>query len=81
MVRFSVSDTGTGIPKERLPYVFDRFWQAEESAKQGSGLGLAISKGIVEAHQGKIWVESTVDQGSTFYFTLPSRQAKQIVKS
>jgi signal transduction histidine kinase len=66
-----VTDTGSGIAPERLAHVFDRFWQARETASKGTGLGLYISKGIVEAHGGSIWVESTVGSGSTFFFTLP----------
>jgi signal transduction histidine kinase len=70
-VRFSVIDTGPGIPAEQLPHIFGRFWQAKSTDRRGIGLGLAIAKGIVEAHQGRIWVESSVGLGSTFYFTLP----------
>ena len=70
-VRFSVIDTGPGIPAEQLPHIFGRFWQAKASDRRGIGLGLAIAKGIVEAHGGRIWVESSVGLGSTFYFTLP----------
>jgi PAS domain S-box-containing protein len=71
-VRFSVIDTGPGIPAEQLPHIFGRFWQAKSSDRRGIGLGLAIAKGIVEAHNGRIWVESHVGLGSTFYFTLPT---------
>ena len=71
-VRFSVIDTGAGIPAEQLPHIFGRFWQARTSDRRGIGLGLAIAKGIVEAHRGRIWVESSVGLGSTFYFTLPT---------
>jgi len=71
-VRFAVIDTGAGIPAEQLPHIFGRFWQASDSDRRGIGLGLAIAKGIVEAHHGKIWVESHVGLGSTFYFTLPT---------
>lgn len=71
-VRFSVIDTGPGIPPEQVPHIFGRFWQAKPSDRRGIGLGLAIAKGIVEGHQGRIWVESHVGLGSTFYFTLPS---------
>jgi len=71
-VRFGVIDTGPGIPAEQLPHIFGRFWQAKPSDRRGIGLGLAIAKGIVEAHNGKIWVESHVGLGSTFYFTLPT---------
>jgi signal transduction histidine kinase len=71
-VRFAVIDTGPGIPPDQVPHVFGRFWQAMPSDRRGIGLGLAIAKGIVEAHGGMIWVESSLGLGSTFYFTLPS---------
>jgi signal transduction histidine kinase len=71
-VRFAVIDTGPGIPPEQVPHIFGRFWQAKSSDRRGIGLGLAIAKGIVEAHSGRIWVESQVGLGSTFYFTLPN---------
>jgi signal transduction histidine kinase len=74
-VRFSVIDTGSGIPPEQLPHIFGRFWQAKSADRRGIGLGLAIAKGIVEAHRGRIWVESSVGLGSTFYFTLPTAPA------
>ena len=70
----SVSDQGDGIPAQFLDKVFERFFQIDGASTRrvgGSGLGLAISRGIVEAHGGKIWVESAVGQGSTFRFTLP----------
>jgi signal transduction histidine kinase len=66
-----VTDDGPGIPKERLAHVFERYWQARETAAAGMGLGLYISKGIVDAHGGSIGVESIVGEGSTFFFTLP----------
>ncbi|EPX59525.1 hypothetical protein D187_003015 [Cystobacter fuscus DSM 2262] len=72
MMRFSVSDTGAGIPKENLPHLFEPFWQASAGNKQGAGLGLAIVKGLVEAHGGRIWVQSQPGRGSTFFFTLPT---------
>ncbi len=65
-----VSDTGIGIPEEHLTYIFDAFYRVSRETG-GSGLGLVIAKTIVEAHGGKIWVESTPGVGSTFYFTLP----------
>ena len=71
-VVFSITDTGCGIDAEELPHVFDRFWQAATRQRRlGAGLGLPITKGIVEAHGGKIWVESTLDKGSTFRFSIP----------
>jgi len=68
---FSVTDTGSGIPNADLTYIFDRFTRASRRAHQGTGLGLSIAKGIVEAHSGRIWVESQEGVGSTFSFTLP----------
>jgi signal transduction histidine kinase len=70
-VRFSVADTGPGIPSHQLEAVFERFWQARSEDRRGLGLGLYISKGIVEAHGGRLWAESLPGQGSTFSFTLP----------
>lgn len=69
----SVSDAGPGIPPEELPYIFDRFYQGRTKAKRaavGSGLGLALAKRVVEAHGGKIWVESEVGKGTTVRFFL-----------
>ncbi len=72
-VVFSVEDTGSGIPSEQLPHLFDRFWQANAD-RRGAGLGLTITKGIVEAHGGRIWVESRLNEGSSFYFSLPTSE-------
>ena len=69
--RFTVRDNGPGIPAEDQPHLFDRFWQRDPHAGGGAGLGLAIAKGIVEAHGGRIWVESD-SAGSAFHFTLPT---------
>ena len=69
---FHVADTGPGIPAEALPHVFEQFWQARRDGRHGAGLGLAISRGIVEAHGGRIWVESREGEGTTFFFTLPT---------
>jgi signal transduction histidine kinase len=70
-----VADNGIGIPQEDLPYIFDRFYRADRSRTRdesgGSGLGLSICKWIVQAHKGKIEVESTPGQGSTFSVLLP----------
>lgn len=68
---FVVQDTGRGIEEQDLERVFDREWQAEETAHLGSGMGLYIAKGIVEAHAGRIWVKSQPGVGSMFAFTLP----------
>jgi signal transduction histidine kinase len=70
-VHFSVSDTGAGIRANMFDAVFVRFWQAAQNDRRGTGLGLYISKSIVEAHGGRIWIESKVGQGSTFHFTVP----------
>ena len=70
-VVISVVDRGKGISPEQLPRVFDRNWQSSRTDRQGAGLGLAISKGIVEAHGGRIWIESTQGQGTTASLTLP----------
>jgi signal transduction histidine kinase len=70
-VCFSISDTGPGIPPEQIPHIFNRFWQASHVGRKGIGLGLSIAKGIIEAHGGRIWVESELGVGSTFRFTLP----------
>jgi signal transduction histidine kinase len=71
-VLFSVTDTGSGIPAKDLAHVFDRFWQGRKGSSLGAGLGLAIVKGVVEAHGGKIWVESAKGVGATFFFTIPT---------
>jgi len=74
----SVADTGPGIPKEHQARIFEQFHQVDSSntkAKGGTGLGLAIAKQIVEMHGGRIWVESTMGQGSTFRMELPVRAA------
>jgi signal transduction histidine kinase len=73
-VQFLVKDQGHGIPSEKLEKVFERFQQVDFSSArhhEGSGLGLAICRSIVLQHQGKIWLESKVGEGSTFYFTIP----------
>lgn len=70
----SVSDTGPGIPADQLPRIFDEFYQVDRSLRRahgGAGLGLTICKRFVEAHDGRIWAESEMGRGSTFYFTLP----------
>ena len=68
--RFTVQDTGTGIDYRQLSRVFDAYWQSPD-AHTGAGLGLFIAKALVEAHGGKIWVESVLGEGTTFHFTIP----------
>jgi signal transduction histidine kinase len=70
-VEVSVADSGVGIPAENLPRIFDRFWQGCGQSRAGVGLGLAICKGIVDAHDGRIWATSEVGRGTTFYFEIP----------
>jgi signal transduction histidine kinase/CheY-like chemotaxis protein len=73
-VLISVSDTGRGIPADKLPYIFDEFYQVDLSLQrrhQGAGLGLAISKRFVQAHGGSIWAESEEGNGTTITFSLP----------
>jgi two-component system phosphate regulon sensor histidine kinase PhoR len=71
-VKIEVTDTGIGIPQDNLPRVFERFFKADKSrTNRGSGLGLAIAKHTIEAHGGKIWIQSQEGKGSTFSFTIP----------
>jgi signal transduction histidine kinase len=74
LIQFMVEDTGIGIPKDAIPHLFERFYRVDNErhrAEEGTGLGLAIVKSIVEQHGGAIRVESHVDKGSRFIFTLP----------
>jgi two-component system OmpR family sensor kinase/two-component system sensor histidine kinase BaeS len=74
-LRMTVADNGEGIAPEDLAHVFDRFWRADRSRSResgGSGLGLAIARGLIQAHGGRIWVESALGQGSRFTFELPA---------
>ena len=75
-VQIAVCDTGIGIPSEHLPHIFDRFYRVDKSRSRqsggGSGIGLTIAHALVEAHGGRIWVESAGEEkGSIFSFTLP----------
>ena len=75
-IQISVKDDGIGIPPEDLPRIFERFYRVDKGRSQelgGTGLGLSIVKHIVQAHGGKVWVESEPGKGSTFYITLPMR--------
>jgi signal transduction histidine kinase len=75
-VILSVADTGPGIPLADQARVFDRYWHSRRTAnKRGTGLGLSIAQGIVEAHGGRIWLESTPGQGATFLFSVPADAA------
>jgi signal transduction histidine kinase len=74
-IKISVKDTGVGIPADEINRLFEKFFRAENAVKiysEGSGLGLYIVKNIVKRHGGEIWVESEINRGSTFYFTLPT---------
>ena len=78
-IEVGVADRGPGLPEEEYAKVFGKFYRAKDKTDKrtrGSGLGLAISKGIVEAHNGRIWVQSRVGEGSTFFFFIPWRQPK-----
>jgi signal transduction histidine kinase len=70
-IQVSVADTGTGIPSDALSRIFEPYWQVQKT-RSGMGLGLFIARTLVEAHGGRMWVESTLGRGTTFYFTLPS---------
>jgi PAS domain S-box-containing protein len=68
---FTVADSGPGIAEDALPRVFDAYWSGAKDPRHGTGLGLFISKGIVEAHGGRIWIESRVGEGTKVRFTIP----------
>ncbi|WP_054698237.1 sensor histidine kinase [Geotalea toluenoxydans] len=73
-LKISISDTGEGIPEAYVTRIFNEFYHlksAKGSLKKGSGLGLAVSKRIIDAHNGRIWVESSEDRGTTFSFAIP----------
>jgi PAS domain S-box-containing protein len=84
-ITFAVKDEGQGIPGDRLESIFERFQQVDSSdsrKKGGTGLGLAICRQIVEGHGGQIWAESCLEEGSSFYFTLPELiQSNEVVGS
>jgi signal transduction histidine kinase len=70
-ILLEISDTGMGIPEDKLQMIFDEFYQVEGGKHGGTGLGLAIAKRLVEEHGGRIWATSKLGKGSIFYFTLP----------
>jgi two-component system sensor histidine kinase ResE len=75
-LQVEVEDSGSGIPEEDLPFVFERFYKADKArtrGRAGTGLGLAIAKNIIDAHHGRISVQSKIDHGTTFAFTLPRK--------
>lgn len=84
MLVVSIKDCGKGIEPKYLEHIFDRFYQignTGDSSRDGVGLGLSICKGLVDAHGGKIWVESTLGSGSTFSFSLPIAQMEEVVSN
>ena len=77
-----ITDHGIGIPSEALPKLFTKFFRVDNAATRqigGTGLGLALVKEIINAHHGRVWVESTLGKGSTFFFTIPL--ARQVTMS
>lgn len=76
-ILFEIRDTGIGIPADKLQKIFEEFYQAEGGKYGGTGLGLAIAKRMIEAHGGRIWVESSPGKGSAFFFTLPALKEKE----
>jgi PAS domain S-box-containing protein len=83
VVQLYVRDTGHGIPPEDLPHLFQKFYRVDNSATRtigGTGLGLFICRKIVELYHGRIWVESTLGQGSTFYINLPRLSSQEAEK-
>ncbi len=71
--QISITDTGPGIPEFEIKKIFNRYTQLNNKDRRGLGLGLFISKMLIEAHKGKIWVESELKKGTTFYYSLPCK--------
>ncbi|HEX7836491.1 MAG TPA: ATP-binding protein [Kofleriaceae bacterium] len=76
-VVFSVADTGPGIALAEHAHLFERYWRSPQASYPGIGLGLAIARGIVEGHGGRIWADSELDRGATFFFTIPLAASPQ----
>jgi signal transduction histidine kinase len=74
-IKIAVADTGAGIPKDDLPRIFTKFYQAK-NAKKGTGIGLALVRHLVEAHKGRVYVESELKKGTTFFVELPAAPAE-----
>lgn len=72
IVHFTVTDDGPGIAPDEVPRIFDLYWQGTHDSRRGTGLGLFITKGIVEAHGGRVWAESALGEGTSVHFTLPT---------
>ncbi|NUO49133.1 MAG: PAS domain S-box protein [Polyangiaceae bacterium] len=77
-VLFWVKDAGIGIAAEDVPHIFERFWQCGSQRRRGAGLGLTIVKGIVDAHGGRVWAESALGRGTTFFFTIPAEPTGEV---
>ena len=75
---FVVGDDGPGFSEEDAKHLFERYWRSGEAQYKGTGLGLAIAKGIVTAHGGRIWAESKLGRGATFYFTVPAADDRRL---
>jgi signal transduction histidine kinase len=71
-VMFSVVDTGPGIAAANQKRLFERYWRSPDANYKGTGLGLAIARGLVEAHRGRLWVDSELGRGAAFHFTIPT---------
>jgi signal transduction histidine kinase len=79
-LQLTVADDGPGIAEDQLPHLFDRYWKGTRK-REGAGLGLYIAKGIVEAHGGRIWVESRLGAGTRFHLTIPFADVKDRARS